>query len=230
MISYSLNGNVSATKSSTASKPSPSGLVYDALYQAMCVIPPPPAQLPPPTLLNDGVEEKPETRIQLKTFQYFLSEIATWARDEKIVSNGFQQRVDRDVAEHEFIDRLFFFWDTSCCGALSFQDLVSGLDGVMFNDLMENIEWFFNLHDKNKDGFLTKDEVLTVSESFLFIFRFEVGDAYLGAVSRFMTNAFEYGDALLADVDQHKEVEDDETEPRSPLPLPSNQPYLNLAT
>ncbi len=44
---------------------------------------------------------------------------------------------------------------------------MSGLDGVMFNDLMENIEWFFNLHDKNKDGFLTKDEVLTLSESFL---------------------------------------------------------------
>jgi hypothetical protein len=44
---------------------------------------------------------------------------------------------------------------------------VSGLDGVIFNDLMENIEWFFNLHDKNKDGFLTKDEVLTLSESFL---------------------------------------------------------------
>jgi Ca2+-binding EF-hand superfamily protein len=47
------------------------------------------------------------------------------------------------------------------------QDLVSGLDGVMFNDLMENIEWFFNLHDKNKDGYLTKDEVLTLCESFL---------------------------------------------------------------
>jgi Ca2+-binding EF-hand superfamily protein len=47
------------------------------------------------------------------------------------------------------------------------QDLVSGLDGVMFNDLMENIEWFFNLHDKNKDGFLSKDEVLTLSETFL---------------------------------------------------------------
>jgi hypothetical protein len=48
-----------------------------------------------------------------------------------------------------------------------FQDLVSGLDGVMFNDLMENIEWFFNLHDKNKDGYLTKDEVLTLCESLL---------------------------------------------------------------
>ena len=32
---------------------------------------------------------------------------------------------------------------------------------------MDNIEWFFNLHDKNKDGFLSKDEVLTVSESLL---------------------------------------------------------------
>ena len=44
---------------------------------------------------------------------------------------------------------------------------MSGLNGVMFNDLMENIEWFFNLHDKNKDGYLTKDEVLTLSESLL---------------------------------------------------------------
>jgi TBC1 domain family member 8/9 len=47
------------------------------------------------------------------------------------------------------------------------KDLVSGLDGVMFNGLMENIEWFFNLHDKNKDGYLTRDEVLTLSESLL---------------------------------------------------------------
>ncbi len=49
---------------------------------------------------------------------------------------------------------------------------MSGLDGVMFNDLMENIEWFLNLHDKNKDGYLTKDEVLTLSESLLVCRRF----------------------------------------------------------
>jgi len=101
---------------------------------------------------------------------------------------------------------------------------------------MENIEWFFNLHDKNKDGFLTKDEVLTLSESFLFIFRYEVGDAYLGAVSRFMTNAFEYGDALLPQVENAKVNEngtmnpnDERVEPTSPV-IGSNQPYLNLAT
>lgn len=44
---------------------------------------------------------------------------------------------------------------------------MSGLNGVMFNDIMDNIEWFFNLHDKNKDGHLTKDEILTLSETFL---------------------------------------------------------------
>ncbi|KAJ7231711.1 rab-GTPase-TBC domain-containing protein [Mycena haematopus] len=207
------------------------GLIYDALYKAMCLVPPPPDTPPPPSLVatgDVGTEEKPETRIQLRTFQFFLSEIATWARDERIVSNGFQRRVDREIAEHEFIDRLFYFWDTSCRGALSFQDLILGLDGVMFNDLMENIEWFFNLHDKNKDGFLTKDEVLTLSETFLFIFRYEVGDAYLGAVSRFMTNAFEYGDALLPPSEELPETNEQGGE--IPPTVPTNQPYLNLAT
>lgn len=64
-----------------------------------------------------------------------------------------------------------------------------GLDRVMGAGLMESIEWFFNLvcqldtmlrgsprlggselicqHDKDKDGFLTKDEVIQLSESLL---------------------------------------------------------------
>lgn len=68
------------------------GLIYDALYQAMCIVPPPSVAAPPPPLLTtgEGMEEKPETRIGLKTFRHFLSEVATWARDDKIVINGFQ--------------------------------------------------------------------------------------------------------------------------------------------
>jgi len=202
------------------------GFIYDALFKAVCVEPPPAPAPPPLSLLTtkDAVEERPETRIGPATFKVFLSEIATWARDEKIVINGFQQRVDREVADHELMDRLFFFWDYSYRGALSLQDLVTGLDGVIFNDLMDNIEWFFNLHDKNKDGFMTKDEVLTVSESLLFIFRFEIGDVYLGAVSRFMSNAFEYGDALLP---RPEGADEDDS---VTLQVESNQPYLSLAT
>jgi hypothetical protein len=70
------------------------GFVYDALYRAMCVVPPPaqPTSVPRALVNTDGFEERPETRIGLRTFQVFLSEIATWARDEKIVRNGFQVR------------------------------------------------------------------------------------------------------------------------------------------
>lgn len=59
-----------------------------------------------------------------------------------------------------------------------------------------------------------------------FIFRYEIGDAYLGAVSRFMTNAFEYGDALQPRPEDVEESADGE----KPPPSGSNTPYLNLAT
>lgn len=37
----------------------------------------------------------------------------------------------------------------------------------MFNDLMSNLAWLFAVHDKDHDGYLTKDEVLQLSESLL---------------------------------------------------------------
>ena len=77
------------------------GLIYDALFKAVCIEPPPAPPPPPVSLLTtkDAVEERPETRIGLKTFRVFLSEIATWARDEKIVINGFQVRFANSGAE-----------------------------------------------------------------------------------------------------------------------------------
>ena len=72
---------------------------------------------------------------------------------------------------------------------MSTQDVVDGLHQVVFNDMLENIAWFFGLHDKEKDGYLTKDEFLQLSESLLFIFRNEVGDQYLAAVSRVSTTS-----------------------------------------
>ena len=76
------------------------GLVYDAWYNAICAIP----QGVKETgvggrdnggllvVTKDGHEEKPETRIGLPTFRKFISETVTWARDDKIVQNGFQVR------------------------------------------------------------------------------------------------------------------------------------------
>ena len=135
-----------------------------------------------------------EMRIDLKTFRLFLGEVATWARDEYVVSNGFQERIERKVPENETVARLFRHWDREKKGTLSLQDIVTGLDGVMFNqeDVMANIQWFFELHSEGRSS-LTKEEVLRLSESLLFIFRNETNDGYLGAVSQLIGQAFEHG-------------------------------------
>ena len=74
------------------------GLVYDAWYNAICAVP----QGVKDTgvggretgallvVTKDGHEEKPETRIGLPTFRKLISELVSWARDDKIVHNAFQ--------------------------------------------------------------------------------------------------------------------------------------------
>lgn len=146
---------------------------------------------------NDEVDGKIEQRITRATFGLFLADVASWARDETLVKSvGFLERVERVAVDHELIDRLFNAWDSSHKGSLSLQDIVLGLSDFFFNDLMMNMQVFFSLHDGDKDGFLTKDEVLQLSESLLFIFRNEPGDHYLAAVSKLMQNSFEYADAI----------------------------------
>lgn len=46
-----------------------------------------------------------ETRIDLRTFKVFISQIATWAREEVVTTNAFMQRVDKKIADHELLDR-----------------------------------------------------------------------------------------------------------------------------
>ena len=46
-----------------------------------------------------------ETRIDHYTFRVFLSEIATWAREETVTTNAFMQRTEKRIADHELIDR-----------------------------------------------------------------------------------------------------------------------------
>ncbi|GAA5937064.1 hypothetical protein JCM1841_002790 [Sporobolomyces salmonicolor] len=144
-------------------------------------------------------ETKVEDRIDRVAFGTFMADVSTWARDEKLVKNGLLEHIDRQPADHQLIDRIFTAWDKSLSGSLSFQDVVTGLDGVLFNDLMSNLAWLFSIHDSDHDGYLTKDEILQVSEALLFIFRNEPGDRYLGSVSNLIQNLFEYAESTKPD-------------------------------
>lgn len=129
------------------------GMIYDKFFAAVVANPgnmgsssagTPTEASPGPPLTPGSAQDsagKLETRIDLKTFKIFLSEIATWARDETITANAFSQRVTRKVAEHELIERyvdglpgtgtirfltlcivrIFYWWDTSHQGSLSLQ-------------------------------------------------------------------------------------------------------------
>nr|XP_018265399.1 GTPase activating protein [Kwoniella dejecticola CBS 10117]OBR87557.1 GTPase activating protein [Kwoniella dejecticola CBS 10117] len=224
------------------------GIIYDHYFSAICSPEAGPSSYTSNPLPGDQFDQpriqvdaqgRVETRIDHRTFRVFLSQIATWAREETVTTNAFIQRTDRRVADHELIDRrLFFAWDSQDQGTLSLQDVVMGLNRVMTAGLMESIEWFFELHDKDKDGFLTKDEVIQLSESLLFIFRNEPGDIYLAAVSKFILNAYEFGDATAPEgsVDEKVPINgDSETasgarERSDSSAGPHNLPYLNLAT
>lgn len=197
------------------------GLIYDqvveAIYRTRHAPTPDGAHMITPSAsdksLVGGAQDYKEMRIDFATFRYFLAEVATWARDEYVVSNGFQERIERKVPENEIIARMFRYWDSEKRGSLSLQDIVTGLDGIMFarDDVMASIEWFFKLHSQGRES-LTKDEVLRLSESLLFsestlfrkcgaciyshlslpdsVFRNENSDGHLGAVSQLISQSF----------------------------------------
>lgn len=184
------------------------GLIYDQVVEAIYRARHAPESLttaeknPGRSALLDPMQDLKEMRIDLTTFRLFLGEVATWARDEYIVSNGLQERIERRVPEEGLAARIFQFWDRDQVGSLSFQDIVTGLDELLSTegDVGATIQWFFRLHAHGKEK-LTRNEVLTLSESLLFstshptntVYRNEPGDEHLGAISQLITQAFELG-------------------------------------
>jgi hypothetical protein len=65
----------------------------------------------------------------------FLADIASWARNERIVSNAFVERVHREIAEHDLIGRIFYYWDRQARGALSLQVSLFGHGGGQWKEV-----------------------------------------------------------------------------------------------
>lgn len=105
------------------------GVIYDHYFAAVCSpeaqrsaassgahtpVPLADHQIDQPRIQVDA-QGRVETRIDLRTFKVFISQIATWAREEVVTTNAFMQRVDRKIADHELLDRYvlschFLYW------------------------------------------------------------------------------------------------------------------------
>ncbi|XP_078717810.1 A-type potassium channel modulatory protein KCNIP2 isoform X3 [Lampetra fluviatilis] len=60
---------------------------------------------------------------------------------------------------------LFNAFDTDHNGSLSFEDFVMGLSVLLRGTINEKLYWAFNLYDINKDGYITKEEMLDIMRS-----------------------------------------------------------------
>src|SRR5690606_34928500 len=132
-------------------------------------------------------------------------------RDSSSTTSTARER--RKIVGRHFIARLFEQFDDNNTGLLSLQEVRNGLDHIIQGYLLIRMQLFFDMHDLNKDGKLSRDEILGMSESFLFIFRYEEGDNYLSAVSNFIRNAFEFAEKV--DATTRKELDSNSVSTKS---------------
>ncbi|KAK3330881.1 hypothetical protein B0H66DRAFT_490717 [Apodospora peruviana] len=131
-------------------------------------------------------------------FREFLAGMARWAisdspstprretfpqdKDNRGFYNSFSRKSDASLlspwgagpepADHEFLQRLFRMWDVDSSAALTLQNVVTGLARIKGKrDILGTINYFFELHDDDKDGNVDREGILRMSEALLFLSR-----------------------------------------------------------
>lgn len=140
-------------------------------------------------------------RLDLDQFKSFISRIVGWGDigkdiDEQQKKMGLDAPI-KPVVGSGLLDKLFHqLFDRNKDGFVDFPDIVVGLGKLIHNDMMSLMGLFFDVHDEDHDSQLTKEEVLQLSESLLFLMRREEGERHLNAVSNLLTRAFQYQNAV----------------------------------
>ncbi|XP_067909496.1 A-type potassium channel modulatory protein KCNIP2 isoform X3 [Heterodontus francisci] len=60
---------------------------------------------------------------------------------------------------------LFNAFDTDHNGSVSFENFVTGLSVILRGTIDDKLSWAFNLYDLNKDGCITREEMLDIMKS-----------------------------------------------------------------
>ncbi|KAB8235971.1 GTPase-activating protein [Aspergillus alliaceus] len=179
------------------------------------------------------------THMDYDAFRDFLAATAKWAVGDTPGSSRKESTVEQnshsfrgfgkslawnnksEPADHEFMRRLFQKWATEPSEGLSLQNVVNGLARLKGpRDIMNNIQYFFDLYDDNGNGTVDREGILRMSEALLFLSRRgfdgaitpsqpleEIGERdrfeqeklstderFLGSVSSFIRRCFEYAD------------------------------------
>lgn len=171
------------------------------------------------------------THMDYDAFREFLAATSKWAvadspgpsRKESSSGKSALWANRRQPADHEFMQRLYRKWATDPEEGLNLQNVVNGLARLKGSpDIMNNINYFFDLYDDSGNGQVDREGILKISEALLFLSRrgFEgtitatpsvenlntsgdrdnaensltTDEKFLGSVSAFIRRCFEYAD------------------------------------
>nr|XP_012807948.2 calsenilin isoform X1 [Jaculus jaculus] len=117
----------------------------------------------------EGLEQlQAQTKFTKKELQSlyrgFKNECPTGLVDEdtfKLIYSQFFPQGDATTYAHF----LFNAFDADGNGAIHFEDFVVGLSILLRGTVHEKLKWAFNLYDINKDGYITKEEMLAIMKS-----------------------------------------------------------------
>ncbi|NXE30927.1 CSEN protein, partial [Ardeotis kori] len=97
-------------------------------------------------------------------YRGFKNECPSGLVDEetfKLIYSQFFPQGDSSTYAHFLFDA----FDADRNGALCFQDFVVGLSVLLRGTVQQKLKWAFNLYDLNKDGCITKEEMLEIMTS-----------------------------------------------------------------
>ncbi|KAI9929845.1 hypothetical protein ASPWEDRAFT_101520 [Aspergillus wentii DTO 134E9] len=172
-------------------------------------------------------------------FRNFLASTSKWAKGDSPGPSRKESAADQTLygfrgfgkaptsraepADHEFMQRLYRKWAKDPSEGLSLQDVVNGLARLKGpRDIMNNINYFFDLYDDSGNGRVDREGILRISEALLFLSRrgfdgtitpsqsldepnggnerqmeqdkLSTDERFLGSVSSFIRRCFEYAD------------------------------------
>ncbi|XP_069561250.1 Kv channel-interacting protein 4 isoform X1 [Brachyistius frenatus] len=117
----------------------------------------------------EGLEQlEAQTRFSRKELQIlyrgFKNECPSGVVNEETFKEIYSQFFPQGDAS-TYAHFLFNAFDTDHNGSLSFEDFVMGLSILLRGTVQEKLNWAFNLYDINKDGYITKEEMLDIMKA-----------------------------------------------------------------
>ncbi|KAA0723817.1 Kv channel-interacting protein 4 [Triplophysa tibetana] len=117
----------------------------------------------------EGLEQlEAQTRFSRKELQIlyrgFKNECPSGVVNEETFKDIYSQFFPQGDAS-TYAHFLFEAFDTDHNGSVSFEDFVMGLSILLRGTIQEKLNWAFNLYDINKDGYITKEEMLDIIKS-----------------------------------------------------------------